>query len=522
MNWLTKVLITLALAATFLPHLPAQEKAAGRVAWKKTVVDKVFRSEGVAVADVNKDGKPDLIVGDVWYEAPSWKMHPLRKERKKDHLWDPNGYSEAFAVFSDDFNGDSFPDAIVIPFPGKECFWYENPQGKTELWKEHQLTNSACNETPIFVDLFKTGKKVLIMGWRPSGKGGGEVCYFRPGKDPAQPWERISISGPGKDGKDVPGSFHFYHGLGHGDLNGDGRNDVLTPDGWWEQPEKQAGHPWTWHPAKIGQNCADMHVLDVDGDGNNDVITSSAHNYGLWWHQQRPGNVFLTHDFFPTPPSLVKEPAGIKFSKEEQALYAGINKLREDQKRAPLRADLELCGMARGAAQFFSHSEDAGTMFPLSGKSVEDALKKLVKDPNFQKGLPPTFAVGVGKDKGNYVILLEKKGFSLPGQTHALHMVDINGDGQKDLVTGRRYWAHGPKGDVSPQDPPYLFWFEGKRDKSGLVTFIPHEIDDDSGIGTQFEIADINGDGIPDIIVSNKHGVYIFEQFRLAPPGNKQ
>src|SRR5207245_363773 len=85
------------------------------------------------------------------------------------------------------------------------CYWYENPQGKPGLWKEHLLTNSACNETPIFVDLFGTGKRVLVMGWRPaSPEKGGEVCYFTPGKDPTQPWERHSISGSHPEGKDGP------------------------------------------------------------------------------------------------------------------------------------------------------------------------------------------------------------------------------------------------------------------------------------------------------------------------------
>jgi FG-GAP-like repeat len=92
--------------------------------------------------------------------------------------------------------------------------------------------------------------------------------------------------------------------------------------------------------------------------------------------------------------------------------------------------------------------------------------------------------------------------------------VDINGDGLKDLVTGKRWWAHGPKGDVDPSSPAMLYWLEAKRGKDGVTTFTPHEIDKDSGVGTQFTVADINGDGFPDVIVSNKKGTYIFEQVR--------
>src|ERR1700730_17239242 len=100
----------------------AQDKKPVKISWKKIVLDKNFRSEGVGVADVNKDGKLDVIVGDCWYEAPQdpageWKRHILRIDRKFDPLV-PGLYSKSFCCFPDDFNGDGYPDVIVIPFPG--------------------------------------------------------------------------------------------------------------------------------------------------------------------------------------------------------------------------------------------------------------------------------------------------------------------------------------------------------------------------------------------------------------------
>ena len=98
-------------------------------------------------------------------------------------------------------------------------------------------------------------------------------------------------------------------------------------------------------------------------------------------------------------------------------------------------------------------------------------------------------------------------------QTHALCLADINGDGLPDFVTGKRWWAHGPKGDINPDEPAVMFWFELTR-KDGKPVWTPHQIDHDSGVGTQFEVADVNGDGLLDVVTSNKKGTYYFEQVR--------
>ena len=98
-------------------------------------------------------------------------------------------------------------------------------------------------------------------------------------------------------------------------------------------------------------------------------------------------------------------------------------------------------------------------------------------------------------------------------ETHALHFVDIDGDGQKDLVTGKRWWSHG-KNEPGSDKPSTIYWFKAKKASDGMTSFTPMLVDDASGIGTQFVVADFNGDKLPDIITSNKRGVFLFEQVR--------
>ena len=382
-RWMT--MAVLASVAVWAWAAPAG--AAEPIAFEKTVVDKTFRSEGVAVGDINHDGKMDIFAGDVWYAAPDWKMHELRKVGKYKAA---GGYSKCFANFSQDVNGDGWIDSVIVGFPGAPALWYENPKNKPGHWKQGTVCKSACNETPIFVDLLGDGLGRLICGT------GGVMTWYGVPKDTKAAWDAHAVSGA-----KAPSTAKFAHGLGCGDVNGDGRNDVIITTGWWEAPEDRTKSPWTFHKARLGGNCADLHAYDVDGDGDNDVISSSAHAYGIWWHEQVPG----------------------------------------------------------------------------------------------QKG--PAF-------KQHEI----HKAFS---QAHAVHLVDMNGDGLKDIITGKRYFAHNGH-DPGGKEPAVLYWFELRRPAKGKVEFVAHKIDDDSGVGTQFVVTDFNGDGKPDIVISNKKGVCFFLQ----------
>jgi hypothetical protein len=98
-------------------------------------------------------------------------------------------------------------------------------------------------------------------------------------------------------------------------------------------------------------------------------------------------------------------------------------------------------------------------------------------------------------------------GFS---QLHAVEVVDIDGDGLKDIVTGKCFWAHGPTGDPDPGAPAVLYWFRLVHAPDGQVDWVPQLIDNDSGVGRQIGVSDANGDGRPDLIIGNKKGTFVF------------
>jgi hypothetical protein len=348
---------------------------------KVLIADERYESAGVF--DVNGNGVLDIVSGAHWYEGPDFKkQHPVGAVMAEGEYFDD------FSTIPLDVNGNGRLDFLTGGWWGNTLRWRENPGDPEKEWPEHVVA--------------ETGNVETTRAWDVDGDGVLEIVPNTPGAPLVVYKLKTDANGKGT------GEFDAHriwdgpqgHGLGCGDIAGNGRMDFVVAGGWLEAPEKPFEGEWVFHN-DFNLGCASIPVLieDVTGNGVNDLIVGQAHGYGLDWYE---------------------------------------------------------------------HTVEAG----------KHTWTKHPIDP-------------------------------FNSQYHDLFWLDIDGDGQPELVTGKRYRAHcghdpGGGDDVGI----YYFKWTGEGFAKQVIDYGPTR--KATGCGIHFAVADLTGNGRLDVVAPGKDGLCVF------------
>lgn len=348
---------------------------------KRFIAGEAF--ESAAFVDVDGDGVMDVASGAFWYQGPDFERRHVVADVPRI-----GDYYDDFGSIAMDIAGAGRADLVTGGWWGEALRWRENPGAGDEQWREHPIGATGSIEQPQAWDVDHDGERELV-----ANTPGGPLRVFKLHRDPDVRWSEHLVYA-GQQG----------HGLGFGDISGSGRGDFVMNHGWLEAPEDPLSGPegWVYHPDfDLGPTASvPILVVDVDGDGLNDLIVGNGHGYGLDWWQQ------------------------------------GTD--------------------ASGARTWTKHEIDP-----------------------------------------------------VVSQCHTLHWIDIDGDGRPELVTGKRWRAH-PEGDAGNGDDLGIWYYSW----SGQG-FDKHVIDAGpagfgSGVGIDFDLRDVTGNGYPDLIAPGKDGLWLF------------
>ena len=233
-----------------------------------------FRSEACGVGDFNGDGKLDIVAGPYLYLAPDFK--PLKIRTLQGSVDEQGkGYYHDFANLPFDVDGDGKLDVVSVDWFSMSSTWFRNSLGTEGEWPMALIDKNGNFECADFACI--------------DGKTPALLPHVRP-----TVWYERGAGADGKPGliKRVVSTKELEWGAGVGDINGDGRPDIIRPNMWFEAPADPRNDKWIEHPIALGArngkvaHTAQILVFDVNGDGLNDILCSDAHGYGVFWYEQ--------------------------------------------------------------------------------------------------------------------------------------------------------------------------------------------------------------------------------------------
>ena len=248
--------------------VPSRGQVSDEIPFRKHTLD-LGRNETCAVADLNGDGRLDIISGESWYEAPSWRKHRFRRFPTL------NNYIDVFSDLPLDVDRDGKTDIVSVSYMSRKMAWFRNPGRSQAEWKESIIDSGAPVEFAFLVDIDNDGNATEVLP-QFGGRDNGTAWYEVVEEGSAASWLKHEVD-----------ERSFGHGIGAGDIDGDGRNDILTPKGWLKAPSDPRAGRWEYRPEYDTEGHAGfLFVHDVNGDGLNDIVTSMAHDYGIFWLEQ--------------------------------------------------------------------------------------------------------------------------------------------------------------------------------------------------------------------------------------------
>ena len=351
---------------------------------KVLIADERYESAGFI--DVDGDGVMDIVSGAYWYRGPGYT-----EQFKIGDVQAEGEYFDDFSTIPLDINGNGRVDFVTGGWWGNTLRWRENPEDPTQEWPEHIIAETGSIESTRAWDVDGDGVVEIV----PNTPGGPLVVYKLLTDDAGR--------GTGAFTAHTVRQEKQGHGLGAGDLAGNGRVDFVLNSGWLEAPESPLAMDgkWIWHPdfELIPSASVPILVVDVNGDGVNDIIVGGGHAYGIdWWEQRMEG----------------------------------------------------------GKRTWVQHQID-----PYNS------------------------------------------------QYHDLQWLDMDGDGECELVTGCRYRAHCGHDPGSGDDYGiYYFKWNGESFAKQIIEY--GSARESTGLGIFFDTADLTGNGLPDLLAPGKDGLYVF------------